>query len=338
MSVHQKTRWHFPAFSSQSRRTASEKQVSDQARRWRLPHRRFVFWVFTALITIGAGVYVRAEIHRRVSRIEGTSPNNVAYSGGTLLIAGGGQLSEQIRQRFVDLAGGRDARIVVIPAESINEQSRIQYRDSWSMYDVKSIDVLHAESRTQADDPEFSRVLKTATGVWLGGGQQAWLAAWYGRTRVESRLKELLARNGVIGGTSAGAAVMSRVMIASGRDQPTMGQGFDLIPRAVIDQHFIKRNRIGRLQRVLEQHPELIGFGIDEGTALQYGVENGRFQVLGQSSVVACVMLKSAENEKTSKLHLQFLNPGTEGDIERLRRGEAIPPGFTDFESILLGD
>ncbi|MEI8019543.1 MAG: cyanophycinase [Schlesneria sp.] len=338
MSIHQKTRWHFPAFLSRSRRTVSEKQASDQPRRWLIPHRRFFFWVSTALITIGAGVYVRAEIHRRVSRIGGISPINIAYSGGTLLIAGGGQLPEQIRQRFVDLAGGHDAKIVVIPAESINEQSRIQYRDSWSMYDVKSVDVLYAESRTQADDPDFSRVLKTATGVWLGGGKQAWLAAWYGRTRVESRLKELLARDGVIGGTSAGAAVMSRVMIASGRDQPTMGQGFDLIPGAVIDQHFIKRNRMNRLQTVLEHHPDLIGFGIDEGTALQYGVENGRFQVLGQSSVVACVMRKSAENEKHPKLHLQFLNPGDESNVEQLRRGDPIPPRFTDFESILLGE
>ena len=338
MSDDRKTRWYFSAFSFLRRQMHAEKQVSDKRRRWWLPHRRVVLWAFTAMITIGAGVYVRAEIYRRVSRIEGMSPINVAYSGGTLLIAGGGDLSEQIRHRFVELAGGRDAKIVVIPAESINEQSRVQYRDSWLPYEVKSVDVLHAESRTQADDPEFSRVLETATGVWLGGGQQTWLAAWYGRTRVESRLKELLARNGVIGGTSAGAAVMSRVMIAGGRDQPTMGQGFDLIPGAVIDQHFIKRNRIGRLQRVLEQHPELIGFGIDEGTALQFGVENGRFQVLGQSSVVACVMLKTAENEKPSKLHLQFLNPGTEGDIERLRRGDAIPPGFTDFESMLLGE
>ena len=338
MSDHRKARSHFSAFSFLSGRTHEEQQVSDQRRRSRLPYRRVVLWTVTAMITIGAGVYVRAEIYRRVSQIEGMSPINVAYSGGTLLIAGGGQLSEQIRHRFVELAGGRDAKIVVIPAESINEQSRAQYRDSWLLYDIKSVDVLHAESRTQADDPEFSRVLETATGVWLGGGQQTWLAAWYGRTRVESRLKELLARNGVIGGTSAGAAVMSKVMIAGGRDQPIMGQGFDLIPGAVIDQHFIKRNRMGRLQRVLEQHPELIGFGIDEGTALQYGVENGRFQVLGQSSVVACVMLKTAENEKPAKLHLQFLNPGAESDIGQLRRGDAIPPGFTDFESMLLGE
>ncbi len=338
MSIHQKTRWNLSAISFLGRQRFSKKPLFDLTLRRLSPHRRLVFWAFTALMTIGAGVYVRAEIYRRVARIEDRSPINVAFSGGTLLIVGGGQLSGQIRQRFVDLAGGHDAKIVVIPAESINEESRIQYRDSWLLYDVKSVDVLHAESRTQADDPEFSRVLETATGVWLGGGQQTWLAAWYGRTRVETRLKELLGRNGVIGGTSAGAAVMSRVMIAGGRDQPTMGHGFDLIPGAVIDQHFIKRNRMARLQTVLEQHPDLIGFGIDEGTALQYGVEKGRFQVLGQSSVVACVMRKSAEKEKAPKLHLQFLNPGDESDVERLRRGDPIPPRFTDFESLLLGE
>ena len=338
MSAPQRTRWHFSAFSFLSRHRFSEKRIFDPSRRWWLSHRRIVFWAITVLMTIGAGVYVRAEIYRRVARIEDPSPINVAFSGGTLLIVGGGQLPEQIRQRFVDLAGGRDAKIVVIPAESINQQSRAQYRESWLLYDVKSVDVLHTESRTEADDPEFSRMLETATGVWLGGGQQTWLAAWYGRTRVESRLKELLGRNGVIGGTSAGAAVMSRVMIAGGRDQPTMGRGFDLIPGAVIDQHFIKRNRMSRLQTVLEQHPDLIGFGIDEGTALQYGVESGRFQVLGQSSVVACVIRKSADKEKNSKLLLQFLNPGDESDVERLRRGDPVPPRFTDFESILLGE
>jgi cyanophycinase len=335
MSIQPKIRWHFSALSFLRRQWLSGKQQFTLTGRL---HRRFVFWAITSLMTIGAGAFLRAEIYRRVARMEDRSPVNVAFSGGTLLIAGGGQLSEQIRQRFIDLAGGRDAKIVVIPAESVNEQSRAQYRDSWRSYDVKSIDVLHAESRTEADDPDFSRALETATGVWLGGGQQTWLSAWYRRTLVESRLKELLRRNGVIAGTSAGAAVMSRVMIAGGRDQPIMGHGFDLIPGAVIDQHFIKRNRMNRLQTALEQHPDLIGFGIDEGTALQYGVESGRFQVLGQSSVVACVMQRSSDKEKASKLHLQFLNPGDESDVVRLRRGDPIPPRFTDFESILLGE
>lgn len=301
-----------------------------------IPRGRVVFWVVAFLTMTGAGVYLRAEIHRRVSQVSGYPSVGRVAMGGTLLIAGGGDLSEMIRQRFIELAGGKDARIVVIPAEATDAASRDQYRDVWQRYGVKSVDVLHADSRTQADDPETSSVLESATGVWLGGGQQTWLTAWYGRTLVEARLKDVLTRNGVIGGTSAGAAVMSGVMIAGGRDRPTIGRGFDLIPQAVIDQHFLKRNRFRRLQAVLEDHPELVGFGIDEGTALQYAVQSGRFEVLGQSCVVACV--PTTDTGDRQKLQIQFLNAGDEFDVERLRRGESPPRGITDLDALLFGE
>ena len=297
---------------------------------------RILCWIVTAAILVGASVYVRAEIHRRIAHLENRSAIGYIPSGGTLLIAGGGPLSEMIRHRFIELAGGPAAKIVVIPAEEIDDQSRGQYREMWLRYGVNSVDVLHTTSRKLANDPEFSQVLESATGVWLGGGQQTWLAMWYGGTLIESRLKGVLGRNGVIGGTSAGAAIMSGVMIAGGRGTPVIGQGFDLIPDAVIDQHFVKRNRIGRLYQVLEQHPDLVGFGIDEATALQYSIKTGHFQVLGQSCVVACVM--DVGNESPAKFRLQFLNPGDEFDIRRLRRGEQVQPAFTDFDAVLFGE
>lgn len=297
---------------------------------------RIIFWIVLCLASTGAGVYLRAEIHRRVAQVSGYRTHGKVTSGGTLLIAGGGDLSDTIRQRFIALAGGTQARIVVIPAEATDEASRQQYREAWMRFGVQSVDVLHADSRTEADKPETSRALESATGVWLGGGQQTWLSAWYGRTLVESRLKEVLARNGVIGGTSAGAAVMSGVMIASGRDTPNMGRGFDLIPNAVIDQHFVKRNRFRRLQAVLEDNPHLIGFGIDEGTALQYAVQSGRFEVLGQSCVVACV--PTVVSGDRPRLQIQFLNAGDEFDVERLRQGETPPRGITDLDALLFGE
>ena len=288
------------------------------------------------LMSIGTGLYLRAEIYRRVSRLGDYSMPGPVHSGGTLLIAGGGQLSDMIRQRFIELAGGAHARIVVIPAVPVDNEAITSYRETWLKHGVQSVEVLHADSRAQADDPDFARALENASGVWLGGGTQSWLAATYGRTQVESRMKELLARNGVIGGTSAGAAIMSSVMIAGGREKPTMGQGFDLIPGAIIDQHFVKRNRIRRLQRALEQHPDLIGFGIDEGAALQYGVESGRFCVVGQSCVIACV--PHVEPDRRTTFHLEFLNPGDDFDVERLRRGDAVPPSYLDIDGILLGE
>ncbi len=332
----QKSHWLLFRRLNPFKSNSAEKTDARRANGWRLSRRRIVFWGFAFLSTIGAGLCVRAEIHRRVSRLADYSQTSVVHKGGTLLIAGGGQLSNMIRHRFVELAGGKQARIVVIPATSVDETTIAQYRASWIALDVESVEILHADSRTEADDPEFSKILDTATGVWLGGGQQTWLAAWYGRTRVETRLKELLARNGVIGGTSAGAAVMSSVMIAGGRERPTMGHGFDLIPGAIIDQHFVKRNRIRRLQSALEQHPDLVGFGIDEGTALQYAVESGRFQVVGHSCVVACV--PQVEPGQQPNFRIEFFNPGDEFDIQRLRHGDAVPLSYVDLDSILLGE
>lgn len=336
MSARQRSRWPIvPKLGSQEHSNSSEGQANPQPRR-RVPRGRILFWVTTATIVISASVYVRAEIHRRIASLEYGPVMGTPTSGGSLLIAGGGPLSEMIRHRFIELAGGAEARIVVIPAEVVDEQMQGDYREMWLKYGVKAVDVLHTTSRSLADRPEFSQMLESATGVWLGGGQQTWLAEWYGGTLVETRLKEVLARNGVIGGTSAGAAIMSGVMIAGGRRSPVIKRGFDLIPEAVIDQHFVKRNRVNRLYQVLEQYPKLVGFGIDEATALHYSIKSGRFQVLGQSCVVACVM--EHEDNLSPKFRLQFLNPGDEFDIQRLRRGEQIESAFTDFDAVLFGE
>ncbi|WP_397569136.1 cyanophycinase [Schlesneria sp. T3-172] len=336
MSAKQTSRWLKLTSSVSSSRSEIPATPQGSVARRSISMPRMLCWMVTVVILVGASVYVRAEIHRRIAYLEKPPTMGLTPAGGTLLIAGGGHLSEMIRHRFIELAGGTNSRIVVIPAEVIDDEARESYRQMWLKYEVKSVDVLHTTSRATANDVSFCEVLSTATGVWLGGGQQTWLADWYGGTLVESRLKEVLSRNGVIGGTSAGAAIMSGIMIAGGRGTPVMGRGFDLIPGAVIDQHFIKRNRIGRLYQVLERHPDLIGFGIDEETALQYAIKTGSFQVLGQSCVVACVL--DAGNEKSGKFRLQFMNPGDEFDIERLRRGDQIQPAFSPFEEVLFGE
>ena len=336
MSAEQSLRARILAKLNPLRRQPSPKVIGKQPPWWRLPRGRVFFWACAFLMTVGVGVYLRAEIHRRVARFSGIISAGINRDGGTLLIVGGGQLSDGIRQRFVELSGGHQARIVVIPATVVDESTREQYREGWKKFEVNAVDVLYANSRVQADDPAFSQMLETATGVWLGGGAQTSLAAWYGGTLVESRLKELLARNGVIGGTSAGAAIMSSVMIAGGHEKPSIGRGFDLIPGAIIDQHFVKRNRIRRLQGALERHPDLIGFGIDEGAALQYGVESGRFKVIGQSCVIACV--PSVGQDQKVNFHFEFFNPGDDFDVERLRRGDPVPPSYIDLDAILMGE
>jgi cyanophycinase len=105
-------------------------------------------------------------------------------------------------------------------------------------------------------------------------------------TAVEKALRALLNRGGVIGGTSAGAAVMSRVMITGGQEKATVGTGFGFLPGAVVDQHALRLSRLNRLLGVLADHPDLAGVAIDEATALV--VQGGKWRVMGGSYVVVC--------------------------------------------------
>ena len=115
----------------------------------------------------------------------------------------------------------------------------------------------------------------------------------------------LVNRGGVVGGTSAGAAPQSRVMIRGGNPVAHVGRGFNLLPGAVVDQHFLKRSRVNRLLGVIEAHPDLVGYGIDEGTAMI--VRGDRFRVLGASYVLACRY--DAQQRRT---HIEVLEPGKE--------------------------
>ena len=179
-------------------------------------------------------------------------------SGGSLVICGGGSVPEDVRQCFVDLAGGSQARLAVIPSFDPSLKETAKLMEAWRNRGVASVVVLHATSCRQCDDPDFVRPLTEATGVWLSGGQQSHLSA-----RVShgsgTPAQALLARNGVIGGSSAGAAAMSRVMIGSGIGEAVEQQGFDLVPGMVIDQHVLNRNRMQRLLGILKVHPGLIG-------------------------------------------------------------------------------
>jgi hypothetical protein len=132
-------------------------------------------------------------------------------------------------------------------------------------------------------------------------------------TTAQELIRVVLDRGGVIGGISAGAAIMSSVMIRGGDLEPEVGQGFGFLPGTVIDQHFIKRNRQDRLMRVLSDHPGLVGIGIDEGTALI--VRGHHLSVMGDSHVVTCL---SASNNWPAQV--ERLNPGDEADLVALIR------------------
>ncbi len=253
------------------------------------------------------------------------------FGGGSLVIAGGGHLPPEIRRRFLALAGGLDrARIVVVPAFIADAGQIESLCEPWRKLGLKSVQVLQAQSRDEADLAAFGLPLDEATGVWLSGGQQERLSALYAGTRVEAKLQSLIQRGGVVGGTSAGAAAMTKVMIEQGVEEATEGRGFDLFRDAIVDQHFLRRSRLNRMIGLLEAHPDRVAFGIDESTALVVQVPKGRLGVIGSSYVVACV-----PKTEVGTRRFEIMKPGDHIDLAGLRDGRTKVSSPADLDSLL---
>lgn len=209
---------------------------------------------------------------------------------GTLLIVGGGSLSDNIYQRVIDLAGGSDAPIVVIPtadgAESYDQDAA--GAAAFRRLGVKSVTVLHTYDPQVADTEDFARPLRNAKGVWFGGGRQWRLVDAYASTLTEKAFAEVLQRGGVIGGSSAGASIQGSFLARGDtvNNQVMVGDhqvGFGYIRNTAIDQHVLVRNRQFDMFDILRVRPELLGFGIDENTALV--VSKNDAEVMGASFV-----------------------------------------------------
>ena len=215
---------------------------------------------------------------------------------GSLVIVGGGRIPDSVRDRFMALAGGKSAKLIIIPTASSAGDDRAEdegYLEPWRKYSPAGLSLLHTRSRQQADDPAFVKPITEATAIWFGGGDQVELVKPYRGTAVEREFKALLNRGGVIGGTSAGAAVMSDVMIEGGNPKAEVGRGFGFVTNAVFDQHFLRRSRVNRLLGVLAERPQLIGLGIDEGTA--FVLTGDHWSVVGRSYVLACEVGKDGK-------------------------------------------
>jgi cyanophycinase len=210
---------------------------------------------------------------------------------GTLVIVGGGDLPNVIVDRFVSLAGGRAARVVVIPTAGEEDRYGQDYggADFLKKAGVAHVTVLHTRDRAVADTEEFTRPLREATGVWLPGGRHWRFVDSYLHTRTQRELELVLERGGVIGGSSAGATIQGSYMVRGAREgntilmAPGYEVGFGFMKNATIDQHLLKRKRERDLLEVIARHGELLGIGIDEGTAIV--VWRNEFEVIGVSKV-----------------------------------------------------
>ncbi len=225
---------------------------------------------------------------------------------GFLLIVGGGPIPDAILERFVALAGGRGrARIVIFPMASEYPDAGLELAGDFRKLGAEADRIVL--SREQADAEESAKRLDGVTGIWFGGGDQAKLTAALAGTRVEAAIHERYRDGAVVGGTSAGAAVMSTPMITGderrpggdrppakdssdafmtiARDDVVTIDGFGLLPGVIVDQHHVRRRRNNRLLSVVLEHPDLVGIGIDESTALEVGPA-GPWRVLGASAAV----------------------------------------------------
>jgi cyanophycinase len=210
---------------------------------------------------------------------------------GTLVIVGGNMQDPAIVKRFIDLAGGPDAPIVIIPTAGEGDE----YDNYWSGLKLwrengaKNLTVLHTRDAKVANTEAFVKPIKTARGVFFGGGRQWRLADSYLNTLTHKELTALLNRGGVIGGSSAGASILTSFMVRGDTKSNekmigdhTAGLGF--LKNAAVDQHLLRRNRQFDMLEVIDKYPEMLGIGLDEDTAIV--IEGDEFDVIGRSYAV----------------------------------------------------
>jgi cyanophycinase len=214
---------------------------------------------------------------------------------GTVIIIGGAEdkvRDRVILSRFVTLAGGTDATIVVIStASSLGTEAGERYRVVFGELGVTRVRPLHAVTRPQANDETSALAVRDATGIFLTGGNQLRLASTIGGTRLADAILERFRHGAVVAGTSAGASAMSSHMIAFGASGATpkhrmaqIAAGLGLLPGVIVDQHFQQRNRLGRLLSLIAQNPSLLGLGVDEDTAGVVGPDH-ILEVIGRGSI-----------------------------------------------------
>ncbi len=207
------------------------------------------------------------------------SPSRIAHGDerGWIVPIGGAedkQNDARILDRFVQLCGGRDADIVVIPTASQLSDTGTRYENVFQELGAGRVTSLDFDTRRDTSEHNRLERIEQASGIFFTGGNQLRISTMLGGTPVAKLIRSLNAQGVHVGGTSAGASILSEHMIAFGKEgsSPTAGSvrlapGLGLTNRFVIDQHFRQRDRLGRLLAALAYNPFAVGIGLDEDTA-----------------------------------------------------------------------
>ena len=260
------------------------------------------------------------------------SESTLAVPSGTLMLAGGATRPE-LYAEFVQLAGGADAEIVYVPTASENvdlASTRAYVRKNAAQVGAapENMTVLHTRDSLVADTDAFAAPLDAADAVWFSGGRQWRLVDAYSGTKTLEGFRSVLDRGGVIGGSSAGATIQGSFLVRGDTEtnQIMMGnhqEGFGFLPHSAVDQHLLARNRQYDLIPVIEAHPDLLGIGIDENTALVVRGDTAR--VVGESKVAIYDHRRWTKADSTLDRDdtFFFLEPGDRLD---LRTRQELPP------------
>lgn len=224
----------------------------------------------------------------------GTASAGDDLSGrGHLVLIGGGSKPPAAMERFVELAGGRDAPIVVFPTASGEPDTPEVYRELLAgTYGCTDVWVAPVRSVEDAHDPEVVARVGAAGGIFFSGGDQRRILEALGGTPTLDALRKAFARGAAVGGTSAGTACQSPLMITGDgdfsritADNVELWPGLGLFDGVIVDQHFVARSRHNRLISVVLEHPDLLGVGVDEATAVWVRPDD-TFEVVGEGWVV----------------------------------------------------
>jgi cyanophycinase len=265
-------------------------------------------------------------------------PAPAAGKPGLLIAIGGAE--DKVRERlilrhFVEACGGPDANIVILATASELPETGERYADLFYQLEADGVEVLRVRTREDAlgADDETLDLLEYATGLFMTGGSQLRITSALGGTRLAETIVRRHRAGMVVAGTSAGAAALSEHMISMGDSGGTprrrlvqMAKGLGLAPNLVIDQHFRRRDRLGRLLTALSYNPEPLGLGIDEDTAAVIDGD-GVLRVLGSGAVTvvdaAGLRYSNSDGVELAQpiamlgLKLDFLTTGCRYDLGR---------------------
>jgi cyanophycinase len=221
-------------------------------------------------------------------------PGSLGIAGPVMLIGGAEdkRRDKLILARFVELAGGPEARIVVLStASTLGDKATERYRELFGDLGAAEVVGIRPLSRDEANEPEVVGAVAAATGIFLTGGNQMRLVSVVGGTRLEDALVSARDRGAVIAGTSAGASAAATHMVAFGRPGASpkhrmihISAGLGLVDGLIVDQHFEQRGRMGRLLAAVALSPRLIGMGLDEDTAAIVHADR-TLEVIGKGSI-----------------------------------------------------